>query len=166
MRITAHLSYRCIRRYSVWRLKRLEARDFSHVRFTYEAYISGCMSNAVYGKWLRFNWIKWVFCGVVTYLFFWLWCLAMLYLLGTGAFLFRWMERGTPEEGGIGPGADAVGDVFEDLWGGWRAGRQRKTGKKPEHGTEAYIKKTSKKHQRIQNPWSRIQELDRHSIPP
>ena len=34
----------------------------------------------------------------MTYLFFWLWCLAMLYLLGTGAFLFRWMERGTPEE--------------------------------------------------------------------
>ena len=42
----------------------------------------------------------------------------MLYLLGTGAFLFRWMERGTPEEGGIGPGADAVGDVFEVLRGG------------------------------------------------
>ena len=30
----ADLSYRRIRRYSVWRLKRLEARDFSHVRFT------------------------------------------------------------------------------------------------------------------------------------
>ena len=24
-----------------------------------------------------------------------------------------WMERGTPEEGGIGPGVDAVEDVFE-----------------------------------------------------
>ena len=36
MRITAHLSYRRIRRYSVGRLKRLEARDFSHVRFTQE----------------------------------------------------------------------------------------------------------------------------------
>ena len=34
MRITAYLSYRRIRRYSVGRLKRLEARDFSHVRFT------------------------------------------------------------------------------------------------------------------------------------
>ena len=34
MRITAHLSYRRIRRYSVGRLKRLEACDFSHVRFT------------------------------------------------------------------------------------------------------------------------------------
>ena len=34
---------------------------------------------------------------------------------GHRGFLFRWMERGTPEEGGIGPGADAVGDVFEDL---------------------------------------------------
>ena len=34
-RITAHiLSYRCIHRYLVCRLKRLEARDFSHVRFT------------------------------------------------------------------------------------------------------------------------------------
>ena len=32
MRIPAHLSYRRIRRYLVWRLKRLEARDFSHVR--------------------------------------------------------------------------------------------------------------------------------------
>ena len=33
--MTAHiLSYRCIHRYSVRRLKRLEARDFSHVRFT------------------------------------------------------------------------------------------------------------------------------------
>ena len=30
----ADLSYRRIRRYSVWRLKRLEARDFSHERFT------------------------------------------------------------------------------------------------------------------------------------
>ena len=34
MRITAYLSYRRIRRYSVGRLKRLEACDFSHVRFT------------------------------------------------------------------------------------------------------------------------------------
>ena len=33
--MTAHiLSYRCIHRYLVCRLKRLEARDFSHVRFT------------------------------------------------------------------------------------------------------------------------------------
>ena len=30
----ADLSYRRIRRYSVGRLKRLEARDFSHVRFS------------------------------------------------------------------------------------------------------------------------------------
>ena len=36
----------------------------------------------------------------------------------------------------------------------------RKTGKKPEHGMEAYIKETSKDQE------SRIQELDRHSIPP
>ena len=35
MRITAHLSYRRIRRYLVWRLKRLEARDFSHVRIEF-----------------------------------------------------------------------------------------------------------------------------------
>ena len=34
MRITAYLSYRRIHRYSVGRLKRLEACDFSHVRFT------------------------------------------------------------------------------------------------------------------------------------
>ena len=38
---------------------------------------------------------------------------------------FWGMERGTPEEGGIGPGVDAVGDVLEVL-GGWREGRQRK----------------------------------------
>ena len=37
----------------------------------------------------------------------------------------RWMERGTPEKGGIGFG-DAVGDAFEVSWGGWREGRQRK----------------------------------------
>ena len=34
MRITAYLSYRRIHRYSVGRLKRLEACDFSHVRVT------------------------------------------------------------------------------------------------------------------------------------
>ena len=27
-----------------------------------------------------------------------------------------WMERGTPEEGGIGPGLDAVVDAVEVLW--------------------------------------------------
>jgi len=66
-----------------------------------------------------------------------LWCLAVLYLLGTGAFYFVggiegrqrkvelvcegcsrgggfvvWMERGTPEEGGIGPGRDSVGGYY------------------------------------------------------
>ena len=30
-----------------------------------------------------------------------------------GAVFFVGMERGTPEEGGIGPGVDAVEDVFE-----------------------------------------------------
>ena len=35
MRIPAHLSYRRIRRYLVWRLKRLEVRDFSHVRIEF-----------------------------------------------------------------------------------------------------------------------------------
>ena len=35
MRRPAHLSYRRIRRYLVWRLKRLEARDFSHVRIEF-----------------------------------------------------------------------------------------------------------------------------------
>ena len=34
--------------------------------------------------------------------------------------------RGTPEEGGIAPGVDAVGDVFEVLRGGCIEGRQRK----------------------------------------
>ena len=43
-----------------------------------------------------------------------------------GCFRSFWgMERGTPEEGGIGPGVDAVGDVLE-VFGGWREGRQRK----------------------------------------
>ena len=51
-----------------------------------------------------------------------------MYLLGAGDFLFCWryrgtlekdgsvcvgMERGTPEEGGIGPGVDAVVDAVE-----------------------------------------------------
>ena len=36
------------------------------------------------------------------------------------------MERGTPEEGGIGPGVDAVVDAVEVLCGGWREERQRK----------------------------------------
>ena len=35
MCMTAYLSYRRIRRYLVWRLKRLEARDFSHVRIEF-----------------------------------------------------------------------------------------------------------------------------------
>ena len=34
--------------------------------------------------------------------------------------------RGTPEEGGIGPGVDAVGGVFEVLWVDVVEGRQRK----------------------------------------
>ena len=34
--------------------------------------------------------------------------------------------RGTPEEGGIAPGVDAVGDVFEVLRGGCIEERQRK----------------------------------------
>ena len=41
----ADLSYRRIRRYSVWRLKRLEARDFSHVRFT--AIVAGEYTAAI-----------------------------------------------------------------------------------------------------------------------
>ena len=34
--------------------------------------------------------------------------------------------QGTPEEGGIAPGVDAVGGVFEVLWGDVVEGRQRK----------------------------------------
>lgn len=41
----------------------------------------------------------------------------MLELPGA-VFLLGW--RGTPEGGGIGPGVDAGGGVFEVLWGGWR----------------------------------------------
>ena len=37
-----------------------------------------------------------------------------------------WMERGTPEEGGIGPGLDAVVDAVEVLWVDVVEGRQRK----------------------------------------
>ena len=36
------------------------------------------------------------------------------------------MYRGTPEEGGVAPGVDAVGDVFEVLWVDVVEGRQRK----------------------------------------
>ena len=40
---------------------------------------------------------------------------------------FFGMERGTPEEGGIGPGVDGVVDGVEVLWGGdVDEGRQRK----------------------------------------
>ena len=35
-----------------------------------------------------------------------------------GAVFFVGMERGTPEEGGIGPGVDVVVDAVEGLWGG------------------------------------------------
>ena len=41
----ADLSYRRIRRYSVGRLKRLEARDFSHVTFTFEKYKGSILHN-------------------------------------------------------------------------------------------------------------------------
>lgn len=34
-----------------------------------------------------------------------------------GAVFFVGMERGTPEEGGIGPGVDGVVDAVEVLWG-------------------------------------------------
>ena len=44
----AVLSYRRIRRYLVWRLKRLEARDFSHVRFTAKEF-RGANNRAYYG---------------------------------------------------------------------------------------------------------------------
>ena len=60
-------------------------------------------------------------------MFFFLWCLVVLYLLGAGDFLFcwryrvtlekggiglcGWMESRTPEEGGIGPGGTPSGDT-------------------------------------------------------
>ena len=40
-------------------------------------------------------------------------------------FLWGGCGRGTPENGGISPGVDAVGDVLEVFWG-WREGHQRK----------------------------------------
>ena len=43
-----------------------------------------------------------------------------------GAVFFVGMERGTPEEGGIGPGGDGVVDAVEVLWGDVDEGRQRK----------------------------------------
>ena len=43
-----------------------------------------------------------------------------------GAVFFVGMERGTPEEGGIGPGVDGVVDAVEVLWGDVDEGRQRK----------------------------------------
>lgn len=44
---------------------------------------------------------------------FWFRCLAVLNL--PGAVFFVGMERGTPEEGGIDPGLDAVVDAVEAL---------------------------------------------------
>ena len=55
---------------------------------------------------------------------FWFRCLAVLEL--PGAVFFVGMERGTPEEGGIGPGVDGVVDAVEVLWGDVDEGRQRK----------------------------------------
>ena len=43
-----------------------------------------------------------------------------------GAVFFVGMERGTPEDGGIGPGVDGVVDAVEVLWGDVDEGRQRK----------------------------------------
>ena len=57
MRITAYLSYRRIRRYLVWRLKRLEARDFSHVRFTtaVERAVSESIQEGILKEFLQKN---------------------------------------------------------------------------------------------------------------
>ena len=43
-----------------------------------------------------------------------------------GCRFFVGMERGTPEEGGIGLGVDGVVDAVEVLWGDVDEGRQRK----------------------------------------
>ena len=43
-----------------------------------------------------------------------------------GCRFFVGMERGTPEEAGIGPGVDGVVDAGEVLWGDVDEGRQRK----------------------------------------
>ena len=45
-----------------------------------------------------------------------------------GAVFFVGMERGTPEEGGIDPGLDAVVDAVEVLWGGCGRGTPEEGG--------------------------------------
>ena len=45
---------------------------------------------------------------------------------------FFGMERGTPEEGGIGPGVDGVVDAVEVLWGGCGRGTPEEGGVGPE----------------------------------
>ena len=45
-----------------------------------------------------------------------------------GAVFFVGMERGTPEEGGIGPGVDGVVDAVEVLWGGCGRGTPEEGG--------------------------------------
>ena len=57
---------------------------------------------------------------------FWFRCLAVLDL--PGAVFFVGMERGTPEEGGIGPGVDGVVDAVEVLWGGCGRGTPEEGG--------------------------------------
>ena len=42
--------------------------------------------------------------------------------------VFFGMERGTPEEGGIGPGVDGVVDAVEVLWGGCGRGTPEEGG--------------------------------------
>ena len=80
------------------------------------------------------------------------------------------MERGTPEEGGIGPGVDAVVDAVEVLWVDGEGDATflwltlPADGKKPEYGTEANIKENIK--ETSKNPESRNQKPDRHSVPP
>ena len=56
---------------------------------------------------------------------FWFRCLAVLNLPGA---VFFGMERGTPEEGGIGPGVDGVVDAVEVLWGGCGRGTPEEGG--------------------------------------
>ena len=45
---------------------------------------------------------------------------------------FFGMEKGTPEEGGIGPGVDGVVDAVEVLWGGCGRGTPENGGISPE----------------------------------
>ena len=67
MHVIVHLSYRRIRRYLVWRLKRLEARDFSHVRIEFLIHDDSIIGRDSDGS-LNEDYCKWCYAdGTYTY---------------------------------------------------------------------------------------------------